>query len=112
MEGDLLEARDLEALPVLDCRDVIAGLNWNENLHLKSLPSAIEPLCSAEDIAGVVPVDYRRSYDVHEVAARLVDGSDLLDFKPDYGTATVCLQGNIYGCIGSCLLRLMRHRPD
>ncbi len=92
---EYLAENDAHALEI--CRDVIAGLNWNENLHLKSLPSAIEPLCSAEDIAGVVPVDYRRSYDVHEVAARLVDGSDLLDFKPDYGTATVCLQGNIYG---------------
>lgn len=92
---EYLAENDAHALEI--CRDVIAGLNWNENLHLKSLPSAIEPLCSAEDIAGVVPVDYRRSYDVHEVAARLVDGSDLLDFKPDYGAATVCLQGNIYG---------------
>ena len=92
---EYLAENDAHALEI--CRDVIAGLNWNENLHLKSLPSAIEPLCSAEDIAGVVPVDYRRSYDVHEVAARLVDGSDFLDFKPDYGAATVCLQGNIYG---------------
>ena len=92
---EYLAENDAHALEI--CRDVIAGLNWNENLHLKSLPSAIEPFCSAEDIAGVVPVDYRRSYDVHEVAARLVDGSDLLDFKPDYGAATVCLQGNIYG---------------
>ena len=52
---------------------------------------------SAEDIAGVVPVDYRKPYDVREVVARIVDGSDLVDFKPDYGPATVCIQARILG---------------
>ena len=37
-----------------------------------------------------MPVDYRKPYDVREVIARLVDGSDFLDFKPSYGAATVC----------------------
>jgi len=79
------------------CREVIAGLNWNENLVLKPLPQANEPLYSPEQIAGIVPVDYRKSYDVREVAARLVDSSDLRDFKPDYGAATACLHAAIYG---------------
>lgn len=79
------------------CREVIAGLNWNENLNLKPLPQANNPLYSPDQIAGIVPVDYRKSYDVHEVAARLADISDLRDFKPDYGAATVCVHAAIYG---------------
>ena len=79
------------------CREVIAGLNWNENLNLKPLPQANNPLYSPDQIAGIVPVDYRKSYDVHEVAARLADISDLRDFKPDYGAETVCVHAAIYG---------------
>jgi geranyl-CoA carboxylase beta subunit len=44
-----------------------------------------------------VPVDYRKPYDVREVIARLVDGSEFLDFKPLYGAATVCGHGAIEG---------------
>ena len=44
-----------------------------------------------------MPLDYRKPYDVREVAARIVDGSELLDFKPSYGVSTVCLQAQVYG---------------
>lgn len=55
------------------------------------------PLYPSDQIAGVVPVDYRKPYDMREVEARLVDGSNLRDCKPDYGVSTVCLQGVIMG---------------
>ncbi len=77
-------------------RDVVAGLGWNEGLHL-DLPAFDRPVHDPDEIAGVVPVDYRKPYDMHEVAARLVDGSRLRDFKPGYGPATVCLHAQIYG---------------
>ncbi|MCB1367403.1 MAG: acyl-CoA carboxylase subunit beta [Rhodobacteraceae bacterium] len=77
-------------------REVIAGLNWNESAAVARNAYA-EPTLSAEDIAGLVPVDYRKPYDMREVAARLVDASDLRDFKPDFGPSTVCLQAAIYG---------------
>ena len=52
-----------------------------------------------------MPVDYRKPYDVREVIARLVDGSDFLDFKPSYGAATVCghaaVEGSPIGLIGN-----------
>lgn len=79
------------------CRDVIAGLNWNDQLPEARRGHAAEPLLSPDDIIGVVPVDYRKPYDTREVAARLVDGSVLRDFKPGYGASTVCLQASIYG---------------
>jgi len=50
-----------------------------------------------EDIAGIVPIDYRKPYEVREVIARLVDGSDFTDFKADYGVSTVCVQASIFG---------------
>jgi geranyl-CoA carboxylase beta subunit len=42
-------------------------------------------------------MDYRQPYDVREVVARIVDGSEFLDFKPSYGAATVCMQAKVYG---------------
>jgi geranyl-CoA carboxylase beta subunit len=78
-------------------RDVIAGLNWNQSLRLPSLPDYAVPVWPTDQIAGIVPIDYRQPYDMQEVAARLVDGSNLRAFKPDYGPATVCLQGSIQG---------------
>ena len=79
------------------CRDVIAGLNWNSQMPESRPVDGAEPVLSPDDITGVVPVDYRKPYDVREVAARLVDGSILRDFKPGYGPSTVCLQASIYG---------------
>lgn len=78
-------------------RGVIADLNWNDGLVCEAQPDFDEPRYAPEELAGVVPVNYRKPYDVHEVAARLVDGSQLRDFKPDFGPATVCMQARIYG---------------
>ena len=44
-----------------------------------------------------MPVDYRKPYDVREVVARVVDGSDFIDFKPRYGVSTVCIQAEVFG---------------
>ncbi len=78
-------------------REVLARLDWNRHCPKRPLRSVAEPLYDADEIAGIVPVDYRKPYDVREVVARLVDGSDLSDFKPGYGPATVCMQAEIYG---------------
>ncbi len=47
------------------------------------------PLFSADDIMGIVPADTKTPYDVREIIARLVDGSDFAEFKPRYGTTLV-----------------------
>src|SRR5258708_24464516 len=49
-----------------------------------------EPLYEAAELHGVVPADTRKSFDVREVIARVVDGSELDEFKPLYGTTLVC----------------------
>lgn len=78
-------------------RAVIGDLNWNRGVVLPALPDYDPPLHDPDQIAGVVPVDYRKPYDMREVAARLADASDLRDFKPGYGPATVCLQARVFG---------------
>jgi geranyl-CoA carboxylase beta subunit len=58
---------------------------------------APEPLFDREELLGVVPADEREPYDVREVIARLVDGSDFLEFKARYATDTVCGHARIHG---------------
>src|SRR5262249_7606286 len=48
------------------------------------------PLYDSADIAGIIPTDLRRLYDVREVISRLVDASEFDEFKPLYGTTLVC----------------------
>lgn len=64
-----------------------------------------EPLYDTDELAGVVPVDYRRPYDVREVVARIVDGSDFTDFKPRIGPGTFCgfaeIMGHRCGLVGN-----------
>ena len=78
-------------------REVLARLDWNRHCPKRPISGVRAPLFDADEIAGIVPIDYRKPYDVREVVARIVDGSALLDFKPGYGPATVCLQAEIFG---------------
>ncbi len=55
------------------------------------------PLYPADDLLGLMSTDLRQPVDMHEVIARLVDGSDFLPFKALYGAATVCVQASING---------------
>ena len=56
-----------------------------------------EPLYPAEEIYGVVPLDRARPYDMREVLARLLDGSDLDEYKANYGQTLICGTGWIGG---------------
>ena len=78
-------------------RDLLQRLGWNR--HCPPLPRATvqSPVYDADDIAGLVPVDYKKPYDVRELITRLVDASDFIEFKPRYGTTTVCVQAAIFG---------------
>jgi geranyl-CoA carboxylase beta subunit len=78
-------------------RDVMDRLNWNARLTPTSRRDYQPPVYDIDEIAGIVPVDYTVPYDVREVIARFVDGSDFQEFKPDYGPATVCVQSSVMG---------------
>ena len=55
------------------------------------------PLHAAEEIYGIVPSDLRQPYDVREVIARIVDGSELDEFKQNYGTTLVTGFAHLHG---------------
>ena len=78
-------------------RDVVKRLAWNESAEEIKERTSSPPIYDPDELAGVVPVDYRVSYDMREVVARVVDKSDFLDFKPQIGISTVCLQSEIFG---------------
>jgi len=78
-------------------REVIDRLQWNDNCPLRETGSFLEPVYDPDELAGVIPTDYRTPYDMRELVARVVDGSDFLDFKPRFGVSTVCIQAEIFG---------------
>lgn len=79
-------------------RDVVAKMNWHRNTTPAAhSPSFAGPRFDPDEIAGLVPLDYRQPYDVKEVLARIVDDSDLLEFKGGYGSQTVCVQATVHG---------------
>jgi 3-methylcrotonyl-CoA carboxylase beta subunit len=67
----------------------VANLNWCKLGQLQShAPRA--PLYAAEELYGVIPAQAKQPYDVREVIARLVDGSEFDEFKALFGTTLVC----------------------
>ena len=57
----------------------------------------VPPLYDPAEIYGIVPVDTRKPYEVREVIARIVDGSELDEFKPLYGATLVCGFAHVHG---------------
>ena len=98
--GEYLADNDAHAIALT--RELLGALPWD---GVPAATSAAEPLYPAEELMGVVPADDREPYDVREVIARLVDGSDFLEFKAPYSTDTVCgharLGGHRIGLIGN-----------
>ncbi len=78
-------------------REVMGKIAWNEHLPVFAAREYSEPLYDIEDLCGIVPADYRKPYDCREVIARLVDGSEFLEFKADWDQQTICGQATIEG---------------
>jgi 3-methylcrotonyl-CoA carboxylase beta subunit len=77
-------------------RRIIANLNFRKEVSLK-VEEPRDPLYPAEEIYGVIPGDARKPYDVREVIARVVDGSELDEFKQNYGTTLVTGFAHLHG---------------
>ena len=92
--ADHLAQNDLHALAL--ARQAVSHLN-----HKKPVQAAVAPprapLFAAEELYGVIPTDTRKPYDVREIIARIVDGSEFHEFKPRYGTTLVTGFANIEG---------------
>jgi 3-methylcrotonyl-CoA carboxylase beta subunit len=85
---------DAHALGI--ARRIISHLNRVKRPTL-DIAEPVEPLYDASDIYGAVPADTRKPYDVREVIARIVDGSELDEFKQLYGQTLVTGFARIWG---------------
>src|SRR5262249_15111845 len=92
--SDHYALNDAHALSIV--RRIVGGLNYRKDNRLK-VESPREPLYPAEEIYGVIPSDVRKPYDVREIIARIVDGSELDEFKANYGTTLVTGFAHIHG---------------
>ncbi|MGY4534622.1 3-methylcrotonyl-CoA carboxylase beta subunit [Pseudomonas sp. TE3786] len=70
-------------------RRCISNLNWRKQGQLNSRP-AQAPLYASDELYGVIPADAKQPFDVREVIARLVDGSQFDEFKALFGSTLVC----------------------
>jgi 3-methylcrotonyl-CoA carboxylase beta subunit len=77
-------------------RRIVANLNRTKLASL-DVAAPREPLYPADDLYGVIPTDVRRPYEVREIIARLVDGSEFDEFKARYGATLVCGFARICG---------------
>ncbi|HET8726943.1 MAG TPA: carboxyl transferase domain-containing protein [Alphaproteobacteria bacterium] len=85
---------DAHALAI--ARRIVANLNRVKRPSL-ALREPIEPLYDPAEIYGIVGTDLRKPYDVREVIARLVDGSEFDEFKQLYGTTLVAGFAHLFG---------------
>lgn len=77
-------------------RDAVARLNWQKpNANIRKEP--IAPYYSPDELYGVVPTALNVPYDVREIIARIVDGSEFHEFKALYGDTLVCGFANVDG---------------
>ncbi|TNJ34849.1 carboxyl transferase domain-containing protein [Arenimonas terrae] len=92
--ADHFAENDRHALEI--ARDVVKHLNRKKQLAVAVQPPR-EPLYAPEELYGVIPKDTRRPFDIREVIARVVDGSEFQEFKARYGKTLVCGFAHIHG---------------
>jgi 3-methylcrotonyl-CoA carboxylase beta subunit len=92
--ADHLAENDAHALAI--ARRIVSHLNRTRPAG-PPVEAAEEPRYDPEELYGVLPQDTRKPYDVHEVIARLVDGSRFDEFKARYGATLVTGFARLYG---------------
>ncbi|TWI03638.1 3-methylcrotonyl-CoA carboxylase beta subunit [Luteimonas cucumeris] len=92
--ADHLAENDTHALQI--ARDIVGSLNRSKTLPVATQP-ARDPLFASEELYGIVPKDTRRPFDIRELIARIVDGSELQEFKARYGKTLVCGFAHLHG---------------
>jgi 3-methylcrotonyl-CoA carboxylase beta subunit len=91
---DHLAQNDMHALSL--ARTIVSNLNRKKPQPLV-LRDPVDPKYPAQELYGVIPADTRKPFDVREVIARIVDGSEFDEFKARYGTTLVCGFAHIFG---------------
>ena len=92
---DYLAVDDAHAIVL--ARRSISNLNWPSKPATSTPASFSEPLYDPEELLGIASTNLRKPLPIHEVIARIVDGSSFAEFKRDYGTTLVTGFANIYG---------------
>ena len=91
---DHLAQDDHHALSI--ARNIVGHLNRSKASTLQRRES-VEPKYDAHEIYGLIPADTRKPYEVREVIARIVDGSDFDEFKARFGSTLVCGFAHLHG---------------
>lgn len=91
--GDYLAEDDRHAIGI--AREIVSRIEWTAPAAAPR--SFVAPAYDPGEMLGVMPADYRTPVDMHEVIARIVDGSDFTDFGERYGSATICGIGMVEG---------------
>ncbi len=92
--ADHLAENDRHALAL--CRRIVGNLNAKRTLDVV-VAKATEPKYDVGELDGIVPMDLKKQYDVREIIARLVDGSEFDEFKALYGATLVVGFAHIHG---------------
>ncbi|MCA2997592.1 MAG: methylcrotonoyl-CoA carboxylase [Rhodocyclaceae bacterium] len=91
---DHLAENDKHALGIT--REIVSHLNCKKVLPVAKREPR-EPAYPAEELYGIIPKDTKQPFDIREVIARIVDGSELHEFKALYGTTLVCGFAHLHG---------------
>ena len=92
--ADHLADNDAHALAL--AREAVSRLNRRKTFATEVIP-ACPPVYDPQEIYGVIPVDTRKPYDVRDIIARVVDGSEFHEFKARFGSTLVCGFAHIEG---------------
>ena len=98
--GEYITDNDAHAVAL--ARDLIDKLKWDA---VPAHPEASAPLYDEQELLGCIPADDREPFDTREVIARIVDGSDFLEFEAKYAPETLCgharIDGHLVGILGN-----------
>ena len=92
--ADHFAENDAHALSI--ARDIVASLNRSKHMPV-AVRQPVEPRYPAEQMYGLIPEDTRRPFEIREIIARIVDGSEFQEFKARYGKTLVTGFAHIHG---------------
>jgi geranyl-CoA carboxylase beta subunit len=90
--GEYIAENDADGIRL--AREIVEQLPPPATRRLERDRKPAPPLYAKDELLGIVPSDKRIPYDMREIIARIADGSNFLEFKPEYGSDTVC--GHVY----------------
>jgi 3-methylcrotonyl-CoA carboxylase beta subunit len=90
-------AADDEPHAIAIARDIFANTSPIAKQTIDRI-EAEAPFYDPKELYGIVPTDWKTGFDMREVIARVVDGSNFHEYQPDYGTTMICGYARIWGC--------------